>query len=256
VLNIDSFVVTKTTQKCGPCQIFRLVFPEKIGQKRTKKGIVLLEYFDISPQISSEIAVFPGDVPFRRMTSLDIQKGDHLTLSAIETTLHIGAHADAPSHYHIKGESIEQRSLKIYFGAAQVIWARDSGTNRVELNDLATPIISAPRVLLKTNSFPNPQNWNSNFKGLSVELIEFLYGKGVRLVGIDTPSIDPSDSKDLPAHKAIHKNDMAVLEGLTLTKVPDGKYFLCALPLAIKGGDASPVRAVLWDLQWLQNETR
>ena len=98
--------------------------------------------------------------------------------------------------------------------------------------------------------------WNPKFKGLSVELIEFLHEQGVRLIGLDTPSIDPADSKDLPTHKAVYKNDMAVLEGLTLSHVPDAKYFLSALPLGLMGADASPVRAVLWDLDWLHNETR
>ena len=110
--------------------------------------------------------------------------------------------------------------------------------------------IKAPRVLFRTDSFSKPDQWNDDFNSLSPELIDWLSSLGVRLVGIDTPSVDPSDSKDLPSHQALYRNDMAVLEGILLSEVPDGLYNLIALPLRIKGADASPVRAILltlWD---------
>lgn len=184
-----------------------------------------------------------------------MKMGDHLTLSAMETTLHVGAHADAPSHYHVNGDSIEKRELEIYFGLTQVITCEKSENNRVNLNDLKTQKINSPRVLLKTGTFPDPNVWSPRFKGLSVELINAFSKQGVKLIGIDTPSIDPADSKDLPAHNAVYKSNLAILEGLNLNNVSDGKYFLSALPLSLKGADASPVRAALWDLAWLHNET-
>jgi arylformamidase len=102
-----------------------------------------------------------------------------------------------------------------------------------------------PRVLFATGTYPDPQNWNSDFAALSVELIDFLHERGVITVGIDTPSVDLFESKDLPAHKAILRRDMAILEGLVLKDVPEGTYELIALPLPLVGFDASPVRAVL-----------
>jgi arylformamidase len=102
-----------------------------------------------------------------------------------------------------------------------------------------------PRVLFATGTYPHPEKWNSDFAALSVELIDFLHGRGVITLGIDTPSIDLFDSKDLPAHKAMLRHDMAILEGVVLKDVPEGTYELIALPLPLVGFDASPVRAVL-----------
>jgi arylformamidase len=102
-----------------------------------------------------------------------------------------------------------------------------------------------PRLLLATGTFPDPARWNADFAALAPRLVEVLAARGVRLIGIDTPSVDLMDSKDLPAHQAFLRHDMAILEGLVLADVPDGQYELIALPLALEGFDASPVRAVL-----------
>jgi arylformamidase len=206
------------------------------------------EFFDISPEISEATAVFPGDTPYSRKVALDFKKGDNLVLSSIQTSVHIGAHTDAPNHYNSDpaSEGIGARSLSYYLGPAQVIALQLPRDQRIEPKDIAHVKIAARRVLFKTGSFPDPNNWNGDFNALSAPLVEELAAKGVVLVGIDTPSIDPSEDKRLEAHEAIHKNNMAILEGIVLTKVPEGLYTLAALPLKLKGADASPVRAVLW----------
>jgi arylformamidase len=107
--------------------------------------------------------------------------------------------------------------------------------------------IQAPRLLLATGTFPDPEQFNQDFAALSPELIDFLHEHRVILVGIDTPSVDLFDSKDLPVHKAFLRYDMAILEGLALRDVPEGLYELIALPLKLVGFDASPVRAILRD---------
>ena len=78
-------------------------------------------YIDITPVISADMAVFPGDQPFERKVVMDCNNGDHLTLSSIHSTVHIGAHADASNHYHKEGEGIEKRSLDHYMGGCQII---------------------------------------------------------------------------------------------------------------------------------------
>lgn len=190
-------------------------------------------------------AVFPGDVSFQQKIALDFKKGDHLNLSAIETTLHIGAHADSSSHYHADGKDVTDRSLEAYFGDCQVIEVQIARGERLNIADLRNQKILAPRVLFKTRSFPNPEHWNSDFNSLSAELIDFLARQKVILVGIDTPSVDPETSKDLPSHQALWRSQMAVLEGIILEAVPEGLYKLIALPLKIENADASPVRAIL-----------
>ncbi|HMN67546.1 MAG TPA: cyclase family protein [Bdellovibrionales bacterium] len=200
--------------------------------------------FDLTPKISPRLGVFPGDQKFERHVALSMKSGSHLELSAMRSTVHLGAHADAPSHYHRDGADISQRPLHLYLGKAQVIRVNIAKGARVEIRDVRAPV-QAPRVLIDTGSFPEPEKWNSDFSSFSPELLEWLADQGVKLVGIDTPSVDPEDSKGLEAHQILWKHDLAVLEGLCLKGVPEGVYTLSALPLPIEDGDASPVRAVL-----------
>lgn len=199
---------------------------------------------DITPLVSPRIAVWPGDVGFSREVACSIADGANIDLSAIRTTVHLGAHTDAPSHYVRDGVGIAQRPLELYVGPCQVISVSTARGSRIMPEDF-TVAVSAPRVLFRTLSFPDPDTFNEDFCSLSPELIEELAEQGVRLVGIDTPSIDPFSSKDLPSHLAVARHDMGILEGVVLSSVADGLYTLVALPLKIEGADASPVRAVL-----------
>jgi len=200
---------------------------------------------DISPVLDAAIAVWPGDVPFARSVSHDIDAGAHLTLSDVRTTLHAGAHADAPSHYAAGGADIASRSLDYYIGQCIVVHVNVNRGDRIRPMHIAGKGITAPRVLFRTGTFPDPRNWNDDFASLSPEVIDVLHGHGVILVGIDTPSVDPFESKALESHQALAEYDMANLEGLVLEGVAEGAYELIAAPLRIRAGDASPVRALL-----------
>jgi arylformamidase len=204
-----------------------------------------MNYIDISPLITPAIAVFPGDTPFSSNILLDFKNKDNLLLSSITSTVHLGAHTDAPNHYHPAGEDIASRSLEYYMGKCQVIGVSLPPKARIYPEDISGIEITEKRILFRTSSFTNPDQWHDMFNSLSPELVEYLAGKGVILTGIDTPSVDPADSKDLEAHNSIFRNNMAILEGIILENVADGIYTLIALPLKIKEGDASPVRAVL-----------
>ena len=203
------------------------------------------EIFDISPMINRDVAVFPGDTPFEENFALEISKGHNLTLSHIKTTVHLGAHTDAPSHYLPHGTGMEKRSLEYYLGPCQVVAVSIGRGKRIGVKAIGATEIKAPRILFKTGTFPNPWKWNGDFASLSAELIEELASKGVRLVGIDTPSIDLAGDIILESHQAVGQFDMAILEGIILDDVPEGLYDLIALPLKIEGADGSPVRAVL-----------
>jgi arylformamidase len=220
-----------------------------------------MKIYDLTPMINSKLAVFPGDVSFQRNVSMDFSSGQHLTLSSIQTTLHLGAHADSSNHYHAKGQGVEARPLSAFLGSTQVLHVEKRSGERIQMKDLHGKKIQAPRVLFRTGSFPNPENWNSDFMSLSPEVIEFLHQQGCLLVGIDTPSVDPEQSKALESHQALYRTGMAVLEGLILAQVPEGLYTLIALPLPIQNADASPVRALLVDspdlfanqkIEWIQ----
>jgi len=201
-------------------------------------------WIDITPPITERLGVFPGDTPFRRNIILDFKQGNNIVLSSVSTTLHLGAHADSSSHYHASGEGVEKRPVDAFIGKAQVI--RVSGkTGRIEINEFSTVKIEAPRVLFRTDSFPDTYNWNHDFRSFSPEALGYLADQGVVLVGIDTPSVDPEDSKSLEAHQILYSRNLCVLEGLVLTHVTEGLYTLVAPPLPIVDGDASPVRALL-----------
>jgi arylformamidase len=200
--------------------------------------------YDISPPITQHLAVWPGDTPLTREILADISRGDNITLSTLRATVHLGSHADGPSHYGKDAASIDQRTLDYYIGPCQVIRANVAPATRITPS-MFTDKITASRILFATSTYPDPQIWNNDFAALSVELIDCLDEHGVITVGIDTPSVDLFDSRDLPAHKAILRHNMSILEGLVLKDVPPGDYELIALPLPLVGFDASPVRAIL-----------
>jgi arylformamidase len=200
--------------------------------------------YDITPPISERLAVWPGDTPPSRQVLLDMRCGANITLSTLHATVHLGAHADAPSHYGVEAPAIDGRDLDLYLGPCQVMHVAVRPGNRILPKMLPAPV-SQPRLLLATGTFPDPEHFHQDFAALSAELVEHLHGLGVCLVGIDTPSVDLFESKDLPAHRAFLKRDMAILEGIVLKDVPDGDYELIALPLRLVGFDASPVRAIL-----------
>lgn len=203
-------------------------------------------YIDISPPLSLQPALFPGDTRFKQSVLMGFEQGDHLKLSSMELSLHTGAHVDAPCHYASKGDGIDAANLNTYMGNCQVIEVDLPAGASLTPDDINTEITSQ-RILFKTGSFPYNGVWHEDFNSLSPELINELAKKNVVLVGIDTPSIDSATSKKMEAHKAVYENDLRILEGIDLEAVIPGKYELLALPLNIDGADASPVRAILID---------
>lgn len=203
-----------------------------------------MSWIDITPLISERLAVFPGDTPFERQMLLDFDQGHHLRLSKFQSTVHLGAHADSAGHYHADGLGIEDRKVGVYLGRAQVVHLKPA-PGRIQLAELVGITIQAPRVLFRTDSFLDPNHWNSDFRSFSPQVLTWLADQGVKLVGIDTPSVDPEDSKALESHQILFHRNMAVLEGLVLKHVSAGLYTLVAPPLPIEGADASPVRALL-----------
>lgn len=202
------------------------------------------QLIDISPLVSPRIAVWPGDVPFQRDVHLSIDKGDNLDLSSITTTVHLGAHTDAPNHYAAGAPGIHARSLDRYYGPCQVMAVDIGRGQRITPSHLTAPV-TAPRILFHTGTFPDPDAFNEDFAALSPELVDHLADRDVVLVGLDTPSVDLCHDRELLSHTAIARRDLAILEGVVLDQVEDGVYTLIALPLKLEGADASPVRAVL-----------
>lgn len=201
---------------------------------------------DITPPITPKLAVWPGDTAPSRRVLCDMKAGANITLSTLHSTVHLGAHADGPNHYAEPAPGIGERDLDHYIGPCHVVEARVERGQRVGWNDVRWPAdLRHARVLIRTGTFPDPETFNTDFAALDPALVDTLAARGVKTIGIDTPSVDLFESKDLPAHKAFLKHDVAILEGLVLHAVPDGEYELIALPLRLMGFDASPVRAIL-----------
>lgn len=202
--------------------------------------------WDISQKLHPGLPVWPGDTAFEQARTWQMEEGSPVNVSALTLSTHSGAHADAPLHYSQEAPDIASVDLEPYLGECLVIDARGVG-HEIEVADLPH-LHSADRVLFRTfDTFPH-RDWVEDTTAIAPETIEWLAVQGVKLVGIDGPSIDPQSSKEMLAHKAVLKHDIRVLEGLVLDDVPEGRYELIALPLPIVRGDASPVRAVLREL--------
>lgn len=202
--------------------------------------------WDISPPVHAGAPVFPGDTPYRQRWAATIGPGCPVNVSEITLSPHVGAHADAPLHYDAQGASIGDTDLAPFLGPCRVIHAIGCGP-LVEWAHLAHAIDGAlpPRVLVRTYAQAPIDRWDPQLAAYAPATVEALAARGVRLIGIDTASIDPADSKALPSHMAIRRYGLRVLENLVLDAVPEGDYELIALPLKLVTADASPVRAVL-----------
>jgi arylformamidase len=204
--------------------------------------------YDISPTIRMDTPVWPGDTPFQARLAWSIAEGASVNVTALETTLHLGSHADAPFHTEPRGEGIGEMAIERYLGPCRVVRVPPATLiepRHVEGIDLAGP----RRLFFRTDSVRDAKGFPERFAALSPELATLLGERGVLLVGMDTPSVDPFESKELLAHHALARGGVAILEGLVLDGVPEGIYELIALPLKLSGLDASPVRAVLRTLE-------
>jgi arylformamidase len=204
--------------------------------------------WDISPPIGPGSPVFPGDMPFGLAWSARIGPGCPVNVSTLKLSPHTGAHADAPLHYDAVGAAIGELPLGPYLGRCRVVHAIGRGP-LVQPAHLAHALAGLPpRVLVRTYARMPQSHFDDALPAFAPETIENLADAGVVLVGIDSASVDPADSKTLDAHQVLRRRGLRVLENLLLDDVPEGDYELIALPLRLTTACASPVRAVLREL--------
>jgi arylformamidase len=207
--------------------------------------------WDISPPVQPGSPVFPGDAAFELRWGATLSADCPVNVATLTLSPHTGAHADAPLHYSADGEAVGALDLAPFLGPCRVVHAIGCGA-LVEWRHLAHALPNAPdtlppRLLVRTYARA-PTGWDPQLAGYAPDTLERLADLGVQLVGIDTASIDPADSKTLPSHQVIRRRGLRVLENLVLDEVPEGDYELIALPLKLMSADASPVRAVLREL--------
>lgn len=213
-----------------------------------------IPWWDISPPLSSATPTWPGDTPFQEERVWTYGPECPVNVGRITLSPHTGAHVDAPLHYSPDGAAIGDVPLDVYIGPCRVLHCLDSGA-LVQPEQLLGRLANLPeRVLLRTYHQSPTTTWDPDFTAVAKETVELLASLGVRLIGIDTPSLDPQQSKTMDSHNAVARHGMAILEGIVLDEVPEGDYELIALPLRFAHLDASPVRAILRPLNPLTRQ--
>jgi arylformamidase len=211
--------------------------------------------YDISEPIEPATAVFPGDTAFSVEWVARLEQGASCNVSAIRMSVHCGTHADAPLHYLANGRDIASVPLDAYLGRCRVLDVGSTGTPAVvDAQALRPYLAGVERVLLRTKRTHDHRRFDAGFVALGAQAARVLVAAGVRLVGIDTQSMDHATSKDLSSHHELASGQVALLENLDLSAVPVAsgagtEYELIALPLRIVGGEAAPVRAILRTLR-------
>jgi arylformamidase len=213
-----------------------------------------MKLWDISRTLSNDLAEWPGDEPCRFRLTREKTKGASVNLGAISMSLHNGTHADARFHFDADGESIEKASLQTYLGRATVVdlWQAflDSKEKHLitieDLRPSAEAIAATSRILVKTGRWTDSTVFPKQIPVIAADVPAWLQKNGVKLLGLDLPSVDEIDSKSLQNHHALAHSGIAIIESLDLSNVASGIYHLAALPLKIAGGDGAPMRAILW----------
>ena len=222
-----------------------------------------MSWMDVTRPLQPDLAGWPGDTPVRLEQRWSRLRGDSVTVGLFQHSLHAGTHCDAPLHFLTDGAGAESLDPTVLCGPTLVIDARGQ-----EVIDLATLPRSGvgraasagadssgagiqadqgcpQRVLLRTDAWPDSRMFPERIPVLSLQAIARLAAAGVRVVGVDLPSVDPLDCPRLANHHALHQAGIVILEGLDLTRITPGHYEMLALPLLIPGADGTPVRALL-----------
>src|SRR6266508_7027483 len=213
-----------------------------------------MKIWDISRTLSDDLAEWPGDEPFHFRLTRKIAEGKSVNLGAMGMSVHNGTHADARFHFDTNGESIEKAPLEIYLGRATVVDLSETFSQstekhlitREDLRPHAEEIAASSRLLVKTGRWSDSTLFPNRIPVIAADVPAWLQKNGVKLLGVDLPSMDELDSKSLQNHHALARAGIDIVESLDLSAVAPGIYNFAALPLKIAGADGAPVRAVLW----------
>jgi arylformamidase len=213
-----------------------------------------MKIWDISRTLSNDLAEWPGDEPCRFRLTREKAKGESVNLGAISMSVHNGTHADAQFHFDTDGGSIEKAQLETYLGRATVVdlaqvFLDSKEKHLITIEDLrpsAEAIAATSRLLVKTGRWSDSTVFPNQIPVIAADVPAWLQKNGVKLLGLDLPSVDEIDSKSLQNHHALARAGIAIVESLNLSDVAPGIYQFAGLPLKIAGGDGAPMRAILW----------
>jgi len=202
-----------------------------------------VEIIDISLVLDKNLAAWPGDTEFDYELTWKRSAGATVNVGALRLSTHFGTHVDAPFHFLDDGAKLDELPLATFLGKALVVHVR--GAHTISRRDLARDFAGPTRLLIRTDAWTDHRRFPETISVLDLDVPDWLGSQGVVLLGVDLPSVDPLDSKDLPIHHALARNQITILESLNLKDVEEGVYDLVAAPLKVGGGDAGPARALL-----------
>lgn len=203
-----------------------------------------MSLIDISRRLQKGVPTWPGDTPFSFEISWPKSESGSVNVGKVTMSTHTGTHIDAPFHFDDEGKKVIELDINLYVGLARVIDV--SGVESIGPEELANAdLAGVERILLRTCSWTDPDRFPERIPHLRPELAPYLAERGIRLIGVDVPSVDPLDSKELSAHHTLNRYGIHILESVLLDHVEPGDYELIALPLPFAEADGSPVRAVL-----------
>lgn len=201
-------------------------------------------WIDISQPLDNRIVVWPGDTPFSYKVTWSKEESGSVNVGQITMSTHTGTHIDAPFHFDNDGKRVIELDVNLYIGRARVIHLpKPSSIGIKELSGVELEGVT--RLLIRTDAWTDRSVFPAAIPEIEPELASYLGNKGIRLLGLDLPSVDPIDSKELSAHHELTRHGIHILEGLVLDHIDSGDYELAALPLSLVEADGSPVRAVV-----------
>ncbi|MCS1351638.1 arylformamidase [Mechercharimyces sp. CAU 1602] len=204
----------------------------------------MMKWIDISQPLQEGMPVWPGDTPFSYDLTWTKEESGSVNVGQINLSTHTGTHVDAPFHFDEEGAKILDLDLSLYVGEVLVLHLPERTS--IGVQELLTyDLTGVERLFIRTDAWKDYSSFPESITYMEPEIAPYLADKGVRLLGLDVPSVDPLDSKELRAHHALHAAGIHILEGAVLDQIDAGKYELIALPLPLKEADGSPVRAVL-----------
>jgi arylformamidase len=208
-----------------------------------------MKIFDISRPLFNGLAPWPGDTAFQYELKCKMAEGATVNVGAVTMGVHNGTHADAPFHFKQGAMTIDQVPLEVYLGDAVVVdLSKKFDTDRtrqITIGDLESSA-EAPRLLLKTEVWRDSKIFPEWIPVIAPDVAEWLGKRNGKVLGLDLPSVDPIEAKVLVNHHALAAAGIAIVESLDLSEISAGTYHFSALPLRISGGDAAPVRAIVW----------
>ena len=201
-------------------------------------------WIDISLPLNQQTAVWPGDTPFTYEVNWSKEESGSVNVGRITMSIHTGTHIDAPFHFDNDGKKVSELDVNVYIGKARIIHLPVPSSIGVEAL-AGVDLEGVSRLLIRTDVWPDRSVFPTAIPKIEPELASYLGDKGIRLLGLDLPSVDPIDSKELLSHHELTKHGIHILEGLVLDQIEPGDYELAALPLFLAEADGSPVRAVV-----------